>query len=146
MFNLVFFNKKVIIEKFFEGNSFSSIPCKEALYQSINLDIFNALVNDLIDLLLIVIFYLNLSVGKETQPNFSDVPYELALRLSMVLTLLGVVNVFSFLFFSGLVADDMPKSPHSFLTNNVGIFDLARHDQVYSEVYQSFGDSPDCFD
>lgn len=98
------------------------------------MDIFNAPVDYLVDLLLVVIFYLNFSVTEETQPNFTDVPNQLALRLAMVLALLGIVDIFSFLLFSALVADDMSESPHAFFANHVGVLDLTRHYEVDPEM------------
>lgn len=83
------------------------------------------------------------SLGEESQPNPSDVPYQLTLGVLMVFVLCWVVEILSYLFLLGSIADDMPETPNAFLSDDVCKSDLRGNDQIHSQMNQSISDPID---
>lgn len=136
-------DEEIVLQKLLKTQSVRPIPGQQLQYEFSDLFIFNVIYYNFIDFLLPVVFNPDCSLGEKSQPDPSDVPYQLTLGVLMVFVLFWVVEVISYLFLLGSIADDMPEPPDSFLFDYVWKLNLRGNDQIHSQMNQSICDAVD---
>ena len=84
-----------------------------------------------------MILNLYLGFSKKTHPNFTDVPHQLTLRITVVQKLRRVVAILLLLSLQSPLTNGMPQPPNPFFPNHIGKFKLTRHDLVGPKIDES---------
>ena len=104
------------------------------------------LLDQRVDLLLLVVLDLDLLIGEKTQPNLTNIPHQLALRVQVVFELLRVVDLLPLLRLLLVpIANRMPQSPLLPALHHVGGSYLAGHHQVETQMHKSLHNCLYCF-
>lgn len=124
-------------EELLEVHPLFPIPAEHPFQKLINGPILNFRVDNLVYVVLVHFPDFDGLLGEESQPDLAKIPDKFAIRILVVLELLGVIAVLAVLLnLIVAVANGVPQAPLAVGLDYVREFELAGHHQIQTQVHQ----------